>query len=280
MTSESRFLTGPELVRLCDFLYRRTGMLFGESKRYYVDRRVAERVQATGALTFSAYFPRLLADHAESELLINSFTVNETYFYREEHQLRCLSQSLLPEIIKSKRPGDRIRIWSVPCSTGEEPYSIAIWLLENWRLVDAYHVEIVGSDIDTEALRRAQAGAFDQRSLSRLSDRLRDSYFQQADARQWHIIDDLRQSVKFSSVNLIDRSSVAAEGQFDVIFCRNVLIYFDDAARSLAAGHLHDAMLPGGYVCLGHTESMGRISVRFKTAQFEDAVVYQRSSDQ
>ncbi len=85
----------------------------------------------------------------EAEQLINIFTVNETYFYREDNQFRCLSRSLLPEIVKQRGPGDLVRIWSVPCSTGEEPYSLAIWLLENWPLVDAYNIEIVGSDIDT-----------------------------------------------------------------------------------------------------------------------------------
>ena len=86
------------------------------------------------------------------ERLISSFTVNETYFYREEHQLRCLSRSLLPELVRDRRPGDLVRIWSMPCSTGEEPYSIAIWLLENWPAVDDHEIEIVGSDIDTRAL--------------------------------------------------------------------------------------------------------------------------------
>jgi chemotaxis protein methyltransferase CheR len=277
MTETPPFLSGPELIRLCDFLYRRTGMLFGESKRYYIDRRVAERVVATQSISFAAYFALLVSSPSETEQLINSFTVNETYFYREEHQLRSLSQSLLPSIIANKRPGDRIRIWSVPCSTGEEPYSIAIWLLENWRLVDAYNVEIVGSDIDTAVLRHAEAGEYGQRALSRLSPDIRNAYFQRVDEEHWQIIDDLRESVSFRNANLIDRASVAKEGKFDVIFCRNVLIYFDDAARSLAVGHLRDAMTAGGYICLGHTESMGRISADFKAVRVDDSIVYQRT---
>ena len=276
MNGTPHFLSSAELVRLCDFLYRRTGMLFGESKRYYIDRRVAERVAATGSLTSAAYFSRLVTDPAEAELLINSFTVNETYFYREEHQLRCLGASLLPDLIRGKRPGDRIRIWSVPCSTGEEPYSIAIWLLENWRLVDAYHVEIVGSDIDTAVLRHAETGEYGPRAVSRLPAPVRDAYFHRIDGDRWQIIDDIRQSVSFRPVNLIDPSSVAKEGRFDIVFCRNVLIYFDDSARSRAVGHLYDAMVPGGYICLGHTESMSRISDRFTAERFEDAVVYRR----
>lgn len=278
MNEMPRILSPDDLARVSDFLYRRTGMLFGEQKRYYIERRVADRIAAAGVPSFAHYYALLLSDAAEAELLINSFTVNETYFYREEHQLECLSRSLLPEIIRTKRPGDRIRIWSVPCSTGEEPYSIAIWLLENWRLVDAYNVEIVGSDIDTAALRQAHAGAYGKRALSRLPAGVRTSYFQEAE-NGWHLIDDLRESVSFRPVNLVDEASVQQEGLFDIVFCRNVLIYFDDAARSRAVDHLYEAMLPGAFICLGHTESMGRMSARFEARRFPEAIVYQRPGE-
>jgi chemotaxis protein methyltransferase CheR len=128
-------LSTGSLQRLCDFLYRRTGMAYGEAKRYYVERRVADRMERAGIRSFPAYLALLQIDDAEVERLINAFTVNETYFYREEHQLHCLSRSLLPELAATRRPGDLIRIWSVPCSTGEEPYSLAIWMLENWAMV-------------------------------------------------------------------------------------------------------------------------------------------------
>lgn len=272
----SRYLSTSDLLRLCEFLYRRTGMLFGESKRYYIDRRVADRVASTGCLSFGAYFSLLLSDSREAELLINSFTVNETYFYREEHQLRCLTRSLLPDRIEDKRPGDRIRIWSIPCSTGEEPYSIAIWLLENWALVDAYNVEIVGSDIDSAVLLDAAYGEYGKRALSRLTDVLQRRYFERVDHDRWKIIQDLRESVTFRATNLIDREATEAAGTFDVIFCRNVLIYFDDESRRRAAENLYAALRPGGYVCLGHTESMSRISKSFDVARFDDAIVYRR----
>src|SRR4051812_18009088 len=125
-----------EFRRLCDFLYRRTGMVFTEAKRYYVERRVFERMVATGSGSFASYFARLRTDaQSEIEHFINAFTVNETYFYREDHQLKCLANDLLAERVRNRKRGDPIRIWSTPCSTGEEPYSVALWLLENWRLV-------------------------------------------------------------------------------------------------------------------------------------------------
>ena len=162
------FLNSDELRRFCDFLYNRTGILYGESKRFYIERRLVDRMQRIGTGTFSAYMAVVRAGGPETEQLINSFTVNETYYYREDSQLRCLSRSLLPDIVKTLAPGDLVRMWSVPCSTGEEPYSIAIWLLENWELVDAYNIEIVGSDIDTRVLTEATHGEYGERALSRL----------------------------------------------------------------------------------------------------------------
>lgn len=270
-------LDAEELRRLCDFLYRKTGMSYGEAKRYYIERRAAERIQRTGSLSFAAYMALLRSSEAEAQQLINCFTVNETYFFREEHQFCCLSRALLPEIVATRGPGDLVRIWSVPCSTGEEPYSIAIWLLENWALVDAYHIEIVGSDIDTRAMAAALQGEYGERSLGRLPAALRQRYFQPLGGDRWRIIEDLRESVRFTTANLMDADGMAAQAGFDVIFCRNLLIYFDDASRAEAARHLHDALNPGGFLCLGHSEAMSRISSRFETRRFEDAVVYQRS---
>jgi chemotaxis protein methyltransferase CheR len=269
-------LTEADLQRFSAFLYSQTGMLFGAAKRYYIERRLADRYAATGSTDFASYFGLLRADAAERETLINAFTVNETYFYREEHQLACLSRSLLPELVTNRSPGDKIRVWSAPCSTGEEAYSIAIWLLENWRMVDAYHVEIIGSDIDTQALEAAREGFYGERSLSRLPADLRDAYFEPPERLRRRIIRDLRESVRFSQANLVDGPSMARQGMFDVIFCRNVLIYFDDESRLVAAGNLYDRLAPGGFLCLGHTESMSRISRRFDTRRFEDATIFQR----
>ena len=269
-----------EFSRLCDFLYRRTGMVFTESKRYYVERRVSDRMAATGSTSFASYFARLRSNlRGEVEQFINAFTVNETYFYREDHQLRCLSTDLLAERARAKSPGQAIRIWSVPCSTGEEPYSIALWLLENWPQVDAYDIEIVGSDIDTRVLSAAEAGVFGKRALMRLSEDLVSRYFTELPDEQWRILDDLRQSVRFSPVNLVDPEETRGQGQFDVIFCRNVLIYFDDASRRVAAENLYENLAPGGFICLGHTESMSRISPLFEVRRFADAIVYQRPLD-
>jgi chemotaxis protein methyltransferase CheR len=256
-------------------------MVFTETKRYYVERRVWERMAATGSSTFASYFARLRSDiEGEVERFVNAFTVNETYFNREDHQLSCLTSDLLPARLRSRKASKvddgPIRIWSVPCSTGEEPYSIAMWLLDNWPLVDEYEIEIVGSDIDTGVLELARQGLFGKRALMRLSPDVIARYFSEAGPEAWKILDDLRESVRFTQVNLMESSEMRAHGRFDVIFCRNVLIYFDDASRRVAAENLYENLHPGGYICLGHTESMSRISPLFDMARFDDAIVYQR----
>lgn len=269
-------LSPADLDRFCRIIYQLTGMQFDESKRYYIDRRIVDRMQANGLTSFASYFSQLRHDLEEAEQLINSFTVNETYFYREEHQFKCLSENILPEIVSDRGPGDKIRIWSVPCSTGEEAYSIAIWLLENWRMVDAYNVEIIASDIDTRALAEAVAGCYGERALSRLPVALRETYFEPRDENHHTIIRDLRESVTFSATNLIDPASMAGNGSFDVIFCRNALIYFDAASRSAAVRNIFAQLNPGGFVCLGHSESMSRISDQYVLRRFPDAIVYQK----
>ena len=266
-----------EFRKVCEFLYRRSGMLFTEGKRYYVQRRIADRMTALKIFSFVTYFAFLRSNaDGEIEKFVNAFTVNETYFYREEHQLRCLSSDLLNERVGAKRPGETLRIWSVPCSTGEEPYSIAMWLLENWPEVDVQDIEIVGSDIDTECVTAARQGEFGRRALMRLTPDLVEKYFVASGTERWRVVEDIRHSVQFTTVNLMDAAETRRHGVFDVIFCRNVLIYFDDRSRWLAAENLFECLAPGGFICLGHTESMSRISPLFDVRRFPDAIVYQR----
>lgn len=269
-------LTIEELSQLCALLRRCTGMIFGEKKRYYLERRIAALMKTAGIADAGTYLLALANDPAERQKLINAVTVNETYFYREDRQFAALSERILPAIVQDRRPGDRVRIWSLPCSTGDECYSIAIWLLENWALVDAYLIEIVGSDIDTRALAAAREGRYGTRALSHLPDSVREAYFESEQRHERQIIRDLRESVGFTQANIVDRQSMRAAGRFDVILCRNLLIYFDEEGRRTAAENLYDALNPGGFLCLGHSESMARIDPRFTLVRLGDAIVYRR----
>jgi chemotaxis protein methyltransferase CheR len=206
-------------------------------------------------------------------------TVNETYFLREEYQFRCLTASILPELVAARPRSEAapFRIWSLPCSTGEEPYSIAIQLLGNWPDLARYDVQIIGSDIDSQVIARARAGRYDSRAVQHLSPALRQQHFTHLAEDRWQISDELRASVEFTPINLNDRRDMRRhQASFDVIFCRNLLIYFDDLSRRQAAEALFEALRPGGFLCLGHSESMSRISALFTIRKFPDAIVYQK----
>ncbi len=268
-----------DVARFQEFFYRRTGIQFGAAKRYFLDRRLQERLDATGMTSLRAYLTTLRfedAGGAELQQLINAMTVNETYFYREEYQFRCLSRELMPALAK-QHPGERLRIWSLPCSTGEEPYSIALHLSENWPGLDSVEVEITGSDIDTRVLAQARQGVYDARAVQNLPAAVLERHFEATGRGRWRISRALREAVAFSTVNLADAAAMRAHrGRYDVIFCRNLLIYFDDPSRRQAAEALYDSLRPGGFVCLGHSESMSRMSALFTVRKCADAIVYQR----
>ncbi len=261
-----------------EFFYRKTGIRFEDTKRYFVDKRLIDRMQATGFADFRSYFNfmRFQANGEEMQQLINIMTVNETYFFREEHQLKCLALSILPEVVKKKPAGSLIRIWSIPSSSGEEPYSIAIYLLEYCPLVQEWDIEIIGSDIDTGMLQKAKEGIYSPRSVQHIPPSLLKKYFRKLSEDRYQISEELRRCIEFTRVNLNDSTDTKQYRNFDVIFCRNLLIYFDDLSRRQAADVFYDALLPGGYILLGHSESMSRISPLFKVCKFPEAIVYKK----
>ncbi len=277
---EEPTLSQDDFCRFQEFFYRKTGIQFEGSKRYFVDKRLIERIQATDSGNFRSYFMmlRFEASGEELQILTNLMTVNETYFFREEYQFQCLVTSILGEVTKKRKESTPIRIWSVPSSSGEEAYSIAIYLLEYWPGINDWDIEIISSDIDTQILSHARCGLYSPRSVQHLPANILSKYFKpKGDAFQ--IIDDLRQSVEFTRVNLMNPADVRAYRGFDVIFCRNLLIYFDDLSRRQAADTFFDALTPNGFLCLGHSESMSRISSLFQVRKFPDSIVYQRAKE-
>lgn len=270
-------ITDIDFEKFREFFYRKTGIQFEVSKRYFVDKRLVERIYQTDSGSFRSYFTMLRFEASGEELqhLTNLMTVNETYFFREEYQFQCLVNSLLPDITSRKNNGSPIRIWVIPSSSGEEPYSIALYLLEYWAGIHDWDVEIISSDIDTKVLAEARRGLYSQRSVQHLPDALLRKYFKRS-TDGYQICDDLRDAVEFTRVNLSDRADTRAYRDFDVIFCRNLLIYFDDVSRKAAAETFYDALKPGGYICLGHSESMSRVSSLYKIRKFPEAIVYQK----
>jgi len=271
-------LTDAEFSHFRDIFYRRTGIAFAENRRYYVELRMAPRLAETGAPSYRAYLERLRAPGGEAELerLINLFTVNETYFYREAQQFETLAHDLLPELTARRPPGARVRLLSLPCATGEEPYSIVLYLMQHWPALMSHEVEMLAGDIDTEALAVARAGIFGARAVERLPAPLLQRYFTPLPDGRFQLCRELRDAVHFRHVNVTSSRDMRRFTDVDVLFCRNMLIYFDDASRRTAMRLFYEALSPGGFICLGHSESMSRMSGLFTVRAFGRSVVYQK----
>lgn len=276
--SEPAIITVSEFQKFREFFYRKTGIAFDDSKRHFVERRLAERMAATRSEDFRSYFTKLRFETIgdECQLLTNEMTVNETYFFREEHHFDCLVHSVLPELTQYKTPGETIRIWCMPSSSGEEPYSIAISLLERWAGIQNWDVEIIGSDIDTNILNKARNGLYSERSVRNVPTYLQKKYFSRKED-SFQLCDGVKDTVEFTRANLMDPSDMRKYNNFDVIFCRNLLIYFDDLSRRIAAQTFFSALNPGGFIFLGHSESMSRISSIFDVRRFQEGTIYQKS---
>ena len=270
-------ISDAEFLKFREFFYRRTGIHFEDSKRYFVDKRLIDRMAATDSTTFNSWFSLVRSEvsGAEMQALVNVMTVNETYFLREDYQFAALVDSVLPEIIAKKRDTKPIRIWCMPSSSGEEAYSVAIVLLERWPGLKDWDVEIISSDIDTDILTKARVGHYQDRSVQHVPKAWLHKYFERAGGG-WQINDTLRGAVEFTHCNLCRPEETARYRGFDIVFCRNLLIYFDDASRRIAAAAIYAALNPGGYVMLGHSESMSRISSLFRVRHFPEALAYQK----
>ncbi|GAA0551278.1 protein-glutamate O-methyltransferase CheR [Paractinoplanes ferrugineus] len=272
-------LTGADFEKFRDYFYKRTGIQFSESKRYFVDKRIDNCIRASGYDSFAGWFGALrLGDKpALLQELINQLTVNETYFLREDYQFDALLNAVLPEVLKnrSRIPGP-IKILSLPCSTGEEPYSIALRLLEEWPHIDTVDVEIHGADIDSEVLARARHASYGERSLQRVPKPWVAKYFNLVGAGRYQLDESIRGAVTLHQINVCDTATMRNFRDFDVVFCRNVLIYFDELSSRRAAENLYGSMRPGAYLFLGHSESMSRISPIFTPTRLPEGIVYQR----
>lgn len=272
-------ITDAEFERFRDFFYRRTGIHFADSKRYFVDGRLLACIEEAGETSFTAWFASLRLGIKPDLLqkLVNQLTVNETYFMREDYQFDCLLRSVLPEVLADRRLiGGPVKILSLPCSTGEEPYSIAIRLLEEWPPIETVDVEIHAADIDTNVLDAAREGRYCGRSVQRVPASWLVKHFTRDGDSCYRVSDDIRDAIDFSLVNVCDARAMRMLAGFDVIFCRNMLIYFDEVSTRQATENIYASLRPGGFLFLGHSESMSRISGIFTPRLFPDGIAYQR----
>ena len=262
---------------LRDAIYRRTGIWFSETSKYLLQKRLSPRARELNFESFQKYFYFLQYDpRAESEFdqIYDLVTTKETYFFRESSQLAAFVEEIVPDIL-SRKGVRKIRVWSAGCSTGEEPYSIAI-LLQESRLFDRVDFDIFASDISQQVLVKARKGTYRDAAFRVTDPNLRDKYFTRQEDGTWRIHDDIRNRVSFGRLNLYDEGRVSLLGTVDVIFCRNVIIYFDEASKRTVVGSFHGRLIDGGYLLLGHSESLISLSTQFKLRHLRNDMVYQK----
>ncbi|HEX9287956.1 MAG TPA: protein-glutamate O-methyltransferase CheR [Anaeromyxobacteraceae bacterium] len=270
-------MTDTEYRLLRELIYHHCGLSFGEEMRYLVERRLGPRLQYHGLADFTAYHRFLRYDlgrRAELETAVEVLTTNETYFYREPHQLRAFSEEILPEVARENTGARRLRIWSAGCSTGEEVYTIAI-LLARSGLFHGWDLDVFGSDIARRVLAVARAGAYGPHAFRTPEAEAIRPWFR-ADAGKWHVRDDIRRLASFGHLNLLDERMMTLVGSVDVVFCRNVMIYFDLAARKRVVRTFRDKLRDGGYLLLGHAESLLNVTTDFELVHLRNDLVYRK----
>jgi chemotaxis protein methyltransferase CheR len=273
-------LSEEEFRLLRDFIHERFGIFFDEGQKDSLRSRLAGRLSALGLLSFEDYYRYLRFGplRAEEEArMISHLTNNETYFFRELGQLQVFADTVLKSVKERKaRLADRtVRIASVGCSTGEEALTLAMIIYDSGQFFWGWDVRIFGVDVDPEALEKARRGIYHQNSFRAMTEAVRDRHFVKTGGGQ-QPKDVLRRLVTLRQGNLLEATSYEGLTPLDVIFCRNVLIYFSDATILRAVRLFRDLLAPGGYLFLGHAESLSRITDAFTPIRFQGAMVYQK----
>lgn len=262
---------------LRDLIRDYCGIYFDDDMRYLLEKRLSRRVNHHHFNKFRDYFRYLLYDKNRDEELasiVDILTVNETYFFREQNQLRTFSEEILPDLRATNKEKKRLRIWSAGCSTGEEPYTIAMLILELGLFRD-WNIEIIGSDINQRVLQVARNGLYRKNSF-RTTDRYYLNKYFREEGGLYRIVDTVRQYVNFNYLNFLDPFKIKLVGSMDAIFCRNVLIYFDHPSRRKVIEMFHERLVDGGFLMLGHAESLINLSTAFSLRHFKYDMVYQK----
>ena len=262
-------LSDREFSYITDLLFERFGIFLSDQKRVLVAGRLSKRLRELELSTFTDYIEYLSADKTGGELseLINRITTNHSFFFRERDHFDFLSQAVLPEIEeggKMKSGGPSVRIWSAGCATGEEVYSISMLLKERYgQRLSAIDPGLLATDISLAALTEAKAGEYAEAKLRELPVNYRNSYFFKKDESTWAISEDIRSMVMFKRLNLM-ADSYPMKGLFDAVFCRNVMIYFNPESREKVVNAIYRYVKPGGYLFIGHSESLNRETCPFE----------------
>jgi chemotaxis protein methyltransferase CheR len=266
--------------RLKSHVIEATGLAYYRERDDELARHLAQRMEALGVDACDAYLELLHAgQESELDALVARLTIGETYFFRHAEQFEALRTVVLPELLNRNQQERRLRIWSAGCATGAEPYSIAALLREQFGAqIAGWDIFLLGTDVNRQFLSRAIEGRFDEWAFREAGNKFRERYFRQS-GRAWLISDELRKSVTFQYHNLVRHSFPSLLNQlfgFDLIVCRNVMIYFDSAATASVLARFHEALADDGWLMVGHAESGFSGLQRFHTMSLPGATLYQK----
>jgi chemotaxis protein methyltransferase CheR len=272
-------LSDPALIQLRDLIYRISGIYHPENKFYLLATRSRRRMKTLNTKTYAHYLEHLTTRpnrDAEMRSLLNEITIGETYFFRSQSQLEAVSKIILPKLmsLSSKQCFKKLRFWSAGCSTGEEPYTLSILLLE--QMVQKHKdwtFEIVATDLNENSIAKCREGLYADYAVRNLSPERKQRFFTK-EGNLYRVNDEVRTRVKFERLNLQDQSAMLFMKGFDLIFCCNVLIYFDGVAKRRTVDHYYNSLVPGGHFFLGECETLFGIYDQFRLVHFPGATGY------
>ncbi len=263
-----------------DLISARCGLNYPERKRDDLVHSLSRVMQISAITNLATLYAAVLQGGSTWELLLQHLTIGETYFFRNRPQFDALQQHILPDLMRQKAATRSLRIWSAGCATGEEPYSLAISISE-MPAMESWHVHILATDINTAFLRQASEGLYGPWSFRETTESLRSRYFVPEQGR-WRLCSDIRQRVVFTRLNLAEAvypSIATGTCALDMIFCRNVMIYFDEATTRQVVGRFYEALAPGGWLFVGHAEPQASIYHQFEVHNFPNTVVYRKAQN-
>jgi chemotaxis protein methyltransferase CheR len=256
-----------DFEQISQIVYKQCGIRLSAGKEELVRSRLIKRLRALGLASFESYLQFIKEDRTTQELhtMIDALTTNKTSFFRENQHFEYMRNRIIPDL---KARSSRLRVWSAGCSSGEEPYTIAMILQEEWPNIHQADVRILATDISMRVLTKARAAEYEKENLKDIPPDYLSKYLtllRSTPTRVYGIQDKIKKMVRFAQLNLME--SWPMKGPFDVIFCRNVMIYFDSATQSRLVRRFYDLLIPGGHLLVGHSESLVANSCGFKYVQ-------------
>ena len=271
-------LTNLDFDLFREYLEKQSGIMLGDNKQYLVTSRLRKIMESERLQSLSELVRRMQSQPRSGlyQRVIDAMTTNETLWFRDAYPFEVMKNKVLPELIQ-KYPNQRLRIWSAACSSGQEPYSLSM-MLDEYERTNLGHlrggVQIIATDLSASMLESCKSGEYDALSMGRgLSMERQQRYFEKLDGGRWRIKLPVRQRIEFRQLNLLD--SYALLGKFDVVFCRNVLIYFSAEVKKDILRRIHATLKPGGYLFLGASEALNGLPELYSMVQCSPGIIYQ-----